>query len=214
VTDVALAVLAKDPVPGRVKTRLCPPCAPAQAARLARAALADTLDVAIATGRRTVLVLEGDPRDWRRFGVPIISQRGGGLAERLGAAFDDVIGPCVLVGMDTPQLDAADLDHAADLLVDDRHSAVVGPALDGGYWAIGLRAADPRVFRGVPMSTDDTCRRQYQRLRSLGHDVGLLPGRRDVDDWTDAMAVAALVPHGRFAAAVADVAASLTGRAI
>jgi rSAM/selenodomain-associated transferase 1 len=210
-TDVVLAVLAKDPVPGRVKTRLCPPCTTEQAAALARASLADTLDVAVATGRPTVLVLDGDAGAWRAAGVRIIPQRGRGLAERLAAAFDDIGGPCVLVGMDTPQLEAADLDDAAEHLVGPCRSAVLGPALDGGYWSIGLRSADARVFRGVPMSRGDTGRRQYQRLRALGHEVAILPSRRDVDVWRDARAVAATIPDRRFGAAVAQVAAALDG---
>jgi rSAM/selenodomain-associated transferase 1 len=211
VTHVALAVLAKDPVPGRVKTRLCPPCTPEQAASLARAALDDTLEAARATGRRTVLVLDGDPRGWTEAGVEVVEQRGRGLDERLAAAFEEVGAPCLLVGMDTPQLDPADLDDAAEQLGSGGRAAVLGPAEDGGYWSIGLRAPDPRVFLGVPMSTSDTGRRQYQRLRALGHEVGILPRQQDVDEWCDALAVAALAPDRRFGRTLAAIAPSLTG---
>jgi rSAM/selenodomain-associated transferase 1 len=209
-TDVALAVIAKDPVAGRVKTRLCPPCTPEQAASLARAALDDTLDAAIETGRRTVLVLDGDPSGWRRAGVEVVAQRGTGLDERLTAAFEHVGAPCVLVGMDTPQLHPADLDDAVERLVGGS-TAVLGPAQDGGYWAIGLRSPDARVFLGVPMSTSETGRRQYERLRVLGHEVGVLPRHRDVDVWDDACAVARMVPGRRFGRTVAEIAASLAG---
>ena len=78
----ALLVIAKAPVAGRVKTRLSPPCTPAQAARLARAALEDTLaacDDASAAGRR-VLVLEGEPDGWLPPGWEVVAQRGEGLA--------------------------------------------------------------------------------------------------------------------------------------
>ena len=87
----ALLVIAKEPVPGRVKTRLTPPCTPEQAAALARAALEDTLAAALAVDReiRRVLVLDGEPGTWAPDGFELIAQRGEGLAERLAAAFED-----------------------------------------------------------------------------------------------------------------------------
>ena len=100
-------VIAKEPVPGRVKTRLTPPFTPAEAALLAEAALADTLAaVAAAPVSRHVLALDGAPADWLPAGFDVIPQRGGGLDERLAAAFADTHAtlplPMVLVGMDTP----------------------------------------------------------------------------------------------------------------
>jgi glycosyltransferase A (GT-A) superfamily protein (DUF2064 family) len=101
----ALLVIAKAPVAGRVRTRLCPPCSPAEAAELAAAARADTLAAvsAAAGAARRVLVLEGTGGDWVPPGFDIVRQRGDGLAERLAAAFADAGGPSLLVGMDTPQ---------------------------------------------------------------------------------------------------------------
>src|SRR4051794_33949116 len=90
----ALIVIAKAPVAGRVKTRLCPPCTPDQAAGLARAALQDTLDAAdrsTLAGRR-VVVLDGDPGRWLPAGFEVIAQRGDGLAERLAAPLRGVGG--------------------------------------------------------------------------------------------------------------------------
>lgn len=100
-----LAVIAKAPEPGRSKTRLSPPCTPRQAAALAEAALDDTLAAVRAAPviARRVLVLDGAPGDWAD-GFEILAQRGGGLDERLAAAFTDLDGPLFLVGMDTPQL--------------------------------------------------------------------------------------------------------------
>jgi hypothetical protein len=105
--------------------------------------------------------------------------------------------------MDTPQVAPSDLVHALDRLAEPAIDAVLGPAADGGYWAIGLCEARPRVFLGVPMSTAGTGRAQHMRLRQLGLRVALLPALRDVDRIADARAVAALAPAGRFARTLA-----------
>jgi rSAM/selenodomain-associated transferase 1 len=203
--DATLMVIAKDPLPGRAKTRLCPPCRPAQAARLAEAALRDTLQVVTATpAARHVLVLDGDPARWRRPGLDIIVQRGGDLAQRLEHAFTDVGGPALLVGMDTPQVTGELLAEGLAALA--RFDAVLGPAADGGYWSVGLRHAVAGAFLGVPMSAADTLARQRRRFRELGLTTYEQPLLRDVDTIADARAVAALVPGSRFAGALATVA--------
>jgi uncharacterized protein len=197
-------VIAKAPLPGRVKTRLCPPCTPAQAARLARAALQDTLAACDAAGAaRRVLALDGAPGGWLPRGWEVVAQRGAGLAERLGNAFADVGAPALLVGMDTPQLRAPQV--SAGLAALERADAVLGPATDGGYWAIGLRDPDRAVFAGVPMSEPRTGAVQRARLAGLGLRTAELPALRDVDDIADARAVAAAAPRSRFAQALAEI---------
>jgi rSAM/selenodomain-associated transferase 1 len=198
VNDTALLVIAKDPRPGRCKTRLCPPCRPEEAARLAAAALSDTLEiVAAAPANRRVLVLDGDDERWRRPGLEIIAQRGDGLAQRLANAFADVDQPALLVGMDTPQLTVGLLaDGLAALAC---HDAALGPALDGGYWSIGLRSADAAVFADVPMSSHETFACQRRRLAELRLSTYQQPTLRDVDTIADARTVAALAPNSRFA---------------
>jgi uncharacterized protein len=201
-----LLVIAKEPVPGRVKTRLTPPCTPEQAAALARAAIEDTLAAALAVERqaRRVLVLDGEPGDWIPAGFEVIAQRGDGLAERLAAAFDDAGAPAFLVGMDTPQITPELLEAGLDAVL--AEDAVFGAALDGGYWGIGLRRADARAFDGVPMSSDNTGAVQRARLAILGLRTTILPPLRDIDTIEDARAVAREAPDGRFAAALAEVA--------
>jgi rSAM/selenodomain-associated transferase 1 len=201
----ALIVIAKEPAPGRVKTRLCPPCTPVQAARLARAALEDTLaacDAAAGASRR-VVALDGEPDGWLPGGWDVVAQRGDGLAERLAGAFDDVGGPALLVGMDTPQLTAAAIEAGLAALAS--ADAVFAPAVDGGYWAIGLREPDAAVFAGVPMTLGDTGARQQARLDELGLRTVELGPLVDVDDIVDARAVAAAAPASRFAAALAAI---------
>lgn len=204
----AIVVIAKSPQPGRVKTRLTPPCSPEQAARLAGAALGDTLAAAARSrcASRRVLVLDGPPGDWVPRGFDVLPQRGHGLAARLAAAFEDVAGPAFLVGMDTPQVTPQLLD--AGLAALDGADAAFGAALDGGYWGIGLRRAEPAVFRGVPMSETTTGLVQRVRLAALGLQTAILPPLRDVDTIADAHAVAAEAPAGRFAAALAAIEAA------
>jgi rSAM/selenodomain-associated transferase 1 len=207
VTGPAIVVIAKSPAPGRVKTRLTPPCSPEQAARLAGAALADTLAAAARARRATrrVLVLDGAPVRAPR-GFDVVPQRGDGLAARLAAAFEDVGGPAFLVGMDTPQVTPQLLDAALAAL--DGADAAIGAALDGGYWGIGLRRPDPAAFNGVPMSAPATGLAQWVRLTELGLRTALLPPLRDVDTIADARAVAAQAPASRFAAALAGIEAA------
>jgi len=208
VNQVALLVIAKDPVPGRAKTRLTPPCSPAQAAWLAEAALRDTLDVVARTpAARKVLVLEGAPKRWRRAGLEVLPQRGAGLGERLAAAFADVDGPALLVGMDTPQLSPELLLDGLRALARPRVDAVLGQTLDGGYWSVGLKHDALRVFTGVPMSSVDTWMVQRRRLRELGLRVHEQQVLRDVDTIDDARAVARQAPGTRFAGALAAIAA-------
>lgn len=196
-----LIVIAKAPVPGRSKTRLSPPCTPEQAAELARAAIEDTLAAVLATpARRRVVVLDGAPGPWLPEGVEVLPQRGGGLEERLAAAFDDVGEAAFLVGMDTPQLTEAHLVSGLEALA--TAPSVFAPAEDGGFWGIGLRAPDARVFAGVPMSVAETGARQRERLEELGLGIVDLPGLLDVDTIEDARTVAALAPQTRFARAL------------
>ncbi|MER5964618.1 DUF2064 domain-containing protein [Streptomyces sp. NPDC002057] len=193
-----LLVIAKQPVPGRVKTRLTPPFTPAEAAALAEAALADTLAVAASVpAARHVLVLDGEPGPWLPAGFVVAPQVAGGLDVRLAAAFEGCPGPAFLIGMDTPQITPALLGRALEWETCD---AWFGPAADGGFWGLGLASPDPGLLLGVPMSRPDTGAVQYERLRRAGLRTGLLPVLRDVDTAQDARDVAALAAGTRFAA--------------
>ena len=201
-----LLVIAKQPVPGRVKTRLVPPCTYEQAAALAEAALADTLATVLMTpAARRVLVLDGEPGPWLPAGFDVVPQSGGPLDERLAAAFAGARGPTLLIGMDTPQVTPGLLAvnwGAAD--------AVFGRAADGGFWAIGLRSPDPALLRGVPMSTSTTGAVQRARLLSAGLRVTELPQLRDVDTAADALAAAREAPWSRFAAQARELSGVLS----
>ena len=204
---VFVLVMVKEPVPGRVKTRLCPPCSPEEAAAIAEAAITDTLAAACGSGTDEVIVaLDGSPGPWLPSGVRVVPQIDGSFDRRLAAAWDATSGPGVQIGMDTPQLTSTDLDGAMHASVTPEVDAVLGPAVDGGWWLIGLPEADVRVFVDVPMSTDETGTRQLERLRSLGHRVRVLERRLDVDHFDDATTVAETAPTTRFAATVRQIA--------
>lgn len=215
--DVQLVVLAKSPVAGRVKTRLCPPLTHEQAAAVAVAALADTLATTLRVQvRRRLVVLDGDPAGHIPAGFEVLPQRGDGLDERLACAYDDAFAssslPALLIGMDTPQATIALLTAAAQALADG--SPVLGLAEDGGWWAIGLAAADPEIFLGVPMSTATTGRLQEQRMRERGVAPVLLPELRDIDQMEDLVAAAAQMPAtSRLATVVRDLDAALMSTA-
>jgi glycosyltransferase A (GT-A) superfamily protein (DUF2064 family) len=198
---LTVVVTAKRPVPGRVKTRLAPPLTLRAAAAVAAAALQDTLDAvdALAPWPR-VLSFDGAADDWLRPGWTLFRQPTGGLDKRLAAALHATgHRPALLVGMDTPQLSAAQVRSFAP----DRYDTCLGPAADGGYWAIGF--ADPRrhaaaALHGVPMSTEHTGEVQLRRLRALGLRVQLLDELVDVDTIASARTVAAQAPDSAFAA--------------
>ena len=207
--SAALIVIAKAPAPGRSKTRLCPPLTAEAAAELAAASLADTLAAVAACreARRRVLALDGASREWVPPGFELIPQRGSGLDERLASAFEDVSEAALLIGMDTPQVTPALLTAGLRMLSRPGTDAVLGPALDGGYWAVGLRRPRRDLFVGVPMSSAVTFEAQLGRLRGAGLRVRSLPPLRDVDLIADARAVAGLAPGSRFAEAFGSLAA-------
>jgi glycosyltransferase A (GT-A) superfamily protein (DUF2064 family) len=195
-------VMAKSPRPGRVKTRLCPPCTAEEAAAVAAAALADTLDAVAACGAtRKVMALDGEPGPWLPPGFEVVPQRGTTFNQRLANAWADTGGAGLQIGMDTPQVTASELDG---LLVRLDHGpgrpAVLGYAFDGGWWVIGWRTADPpAVFAGIPMSAATTGLAQESRLRALGFHVVRAEPKQDIDTVDDLADVAAAYPHLRTA---------------
>ena len=210
-----LVVIAKECLPGRVKTRLHPPLSLEQAAELAAASLDDTLAaLAALPATRRILAFDGVIAPPAAAGYEILPQVEGTLDLRLAAVFDACEGPTVLVGMDTPQLTSALLAPVFDAWTGDV-DAWLGFANDGGFWALALK--DPigdlvrgDLIRGVPMSRSDTGALQLKRLTDAGLRVSLLPTLTDVDTIADAHQVAAIRPAGAFALALAAMTTSNT----
>ncbi len=194
-----LTIIAKSPVPGLVKTRLCPPCTPRQAAEVAHAAFADTIAAVDAAADEIggnvdkVLLLDGEVQSWMPHDYDIVPQSDGDLGERQNHGFA-THGRGLIVGMDTPAA-ARRLSGAARALTagDD----VVGMATDGGYWVIGLAHPSGEEFDGVPMSASNTGLAQIRRLHQLGRRVHLVAMARDVDDVADLRAIAESGDTGR-----------------
>lgn len=199
--------MAKAPVAGRVKTRLGAVIGMEAAARVAAAALLDTLAACGEAFGECHLALDGDLRgacDEGRLrdhlrGWVVHPQRGASLGERLANAHADASGPgpTVQVGMDTPQVTATDLRAVA--AASGEGNAVLGPARDGGWWVLALQ--DPTAAAGlvgVPMSRPDTCRRTRDALAAAGQTVSSARVLRDVDTVSDARAVASRLDGGHF----------------
>lgn len=197
-------MVAKAPVPGRVKTRLCPPLTADEAADVALAALVDTIAAADASGAdERVIALDGVPGAWVPSGWRIVPQRGVTLSDRLAAAWADAGAPAVQIGMDTPQLSGDILNEAMSGVLE--HGCALGPATDGGWWSLGLRMVVEGAFEGVPMSRSDTRQRQVARLQSLGWPPHILSEMTDVDTWADAETVAHAAPKTQFAESVSAI---------
>lgn len=189
-----LLILAKAPMPGFSKTRLCPPLRPTEAAEVAEAALVDTLRAANDCDAAEVLVafagdrscLQAHPR------LSVFEQVGRDLNERLERAWAHTSGWVVQIGSDTPHLEACELNAIAAQLVD--HDAVLGPAEDGGWWVLAQREHKEGLFRSVTMSTPHTFDEQLASLRARHERVALAPTKRDLDHWPDALHIAATYP--------------------
>jgi hypothetical protein len=192
---VALAVMAKVPVAGQVKTRLCPPLAAAAAAMLARCFLLDRLQqlgevpdgdtlIAFAPKER-----EAEMRDLAPAGIRLISQEGADLGARLDRLLTDLLAEgyagAIAVDADSPTLPTAYLRRACAVIRDAAVDAVVGPCEDGGYYLIGLRAPAPALFTDMPWSTAMVTEETLARARRLGLRLALLPSWFDVDRGED-----------------------------
>jgi rSAM/selenodomain-associated transferase 1 len=191
--EQTILVFAKYPEPGRVKTRLAATAGPERAAALYRGWIGD-LFAALQPLRgpaRLVCCFDGAPREsfaeWDRLADEWWPQPPGDLGERLAAGFRAALaggGPAVAVGTDCPEMDAALVCQAFDLLAAGR-DVVFGPTPDGGYYLVGMSGQLPGLFDGVRWSCPETLADHLDRCREQGWSVGVLPARHDVDTWED-----------------------------
>lgn len=197
----AVVIVAKECVPGRVKTRLGRTIGMEAAADVAAASLQATMaTVRSLPADRRVLLYDGSTPPPASDDFEVLPQTTGDLDVRLGAMFDAMTEPTLLVGMDTPQFsrDLVDEVFGAGAAREPEVDAWFGPASDGGFWALAMREPDGALVRGVPMSRTDTGEQQLAALLRRRLRVGMLPELTDVDELDDALAVAAAIPGSAF----------------
>lgn len=178
-----IVVFAKQPLPGKAKTRLIPALGAEGAAQLAAQMLQWIIEEARATGLCVELCGDPDPAGW--YGGPpvILSAQGeGDLGARLARAASRVH-PLLLIGADCPALDRARLRAAAAAL--ETHDAVLHPAEDGGYVLLGLRRFDASLFEGIAWSTPAVAEQTIARIRALGWTLDIRETLADVDEPAD-----------------------------
>ena len=186
-----LIVFVKAPRPGAVKTRLAAEIG-AEAACQAYERLVSIVLREIQPFRAVQLRFspddaEADVRAWRQPTWTLAPQGGGDLGERLARAFSDAFesgaARVIVIGSDCPWIKAADIEQSWKSL--ERSDLVLGPARDGGYWLIGLKAPARELFSGIPWSTERVLERTMDRARAAGMRFQLLRELRDVDTLAD-----------------------------
>ena len=189
-----VAIMAKAPSAGEVKTRLCPPLSVAEAAELYRAFLLDKIEQArtLEAASHAIAYTPDQGRGAFEGLAPdfiLIPQRGDDLGRRLAASFAHFFAQgyagVLLIDSDTPTLPTEFLLQALDLSAKADTDLVLGPSEDGGYYLVGLRAARPELFEDVPWSTSGVLLETMRRARGLGLDVAWLPRWFDVDTGPD-----------------------------
>ncbi len=205
--DRCLAMMIRHPEPGQVKTRLAKRYGDAFAAELYGCFVEDLLGT-LAPGNHHLEIFFTPARKSReiaeRFGVRLsyTPQEGRDIGQRMESAlrscFARGFATVILIGSDFPDLTAQAVEEAFEAL-EQGADAVVGPALDGGYYLIGFRAADfdPDLFRAMPWGTETVFQETVDRLRARGSRVHLAEPWRDIDRPEDLEALQAR--HGNTA---------------
>jgi hypothetical protein len=178
-----LGIFAKQPIAGQVKTRLCPPLSPQQAAELYRSCLQETIAAMAAAPAERVLFFAGDRSYFAETfpGLRLIPQSDGDLGRRLDQAFAQLFAEgcsaAALIGSDSPDLPLPLVADAFAAL--NHHDLAIAPARDGGYVLIGQSVHNPGLFRDMPWSSFELWPTTRQRAEQLGLSF------RELDTWED-----------------------------
>lgn len=187
----ALAVMVKAPRPGQVKTRLVPPLTPGQAAELYRRFLKDIFARLSSLSSNTDIFAAYAPEGARGElegllpeGVFFIEQEGADLGERMFNVFNALhaegCGAVALIGSDAPDVPKERIGEAFRAL-EGGADAVFGPAVDGGYYLVGLKRPTRVLFEGIEWSTPTVMEKTIERLEALAIPYSLLPEWHDID---------------------------------
>ena len=207
-SEPVVGLFVKEPVPGRVKTRLTPPLSSEQACQLYRVALQETVERFL-TARPTLVLCYAGRRDWfnQSFpGLPLLAQSGDGLGLRLSnavqALFSAGSGPVLLAGSDSPDLPTA---RIAEVLVQlQKNDVVTVPCRDGGFAVVGVRQPTTEVFAGIPWSTPQVLPATRERCRQLGLSYHETAGWEDLDELADLQRLVERSPGSRTARHIVD----------
>lgn len=195
-------IFAKQPLAGRVKTRLQPEFTADQAAYIAETMIRETVELAVSSWPDPIYLCGAPDADHplfrelaERFGVVLLDQGSGDLGTRMHRALVRGIeshGAAAVFGCDVPHCAWDTLDDANAALV--RGKSVIGPSEDGGYYLIGLAEGHAQLFSGVPWSGPRVFEATLERADQLGLEFTLLPTLRDIDTAADLWLVAQQYP--------------------
>lgn len=214
--DCALVVMAKAPVPGKVKTRLCPDLSPEDASELYSCLLSDKIDqVRHLPGIHSFVALPEDVPESECLklacGCGIIRQVGADLGARLHWCAESLLQAgyerVLLVDSDTPTLPPGFFTQAESLLIRRPKQVVLGPTTDGGYYLIGLDSVHGELFGDIPWSTSKVLRITLERASAAGIRTVLLPEWYDVDTAQDLMRLSEELSDSQVALAAPQTAA-------
>jgi rSAM/selenodomain-associated transferase 1 len=182
----AVFVMAKQPLPGKCKTRLARHLSAKRACLFQEAFLRDTMDFVMEAnvGGRFLSYWPPEGRDWFAstfVGIDLLQQPSQDLGASLITAFDQIFhlgyNAAVALGADTPDLPDGTIEQAVDAL--EEYDLVVGPTTDGGYYLIGLKEPAPELFLRIDWGTSAVLAETYDHASDLGLRVATL------DDWYD-----------------------------
>jgi len=188
--QTAIMIMAKVPYPGEVKTRLCPPLSPHQAATLYRAFLLDKIAQVrtLTAARPAIAYTPASGEDFFAGVAPdftLIAQQGADLGERLANGVDYFLTlgchGALAIDSDTPTLPTAFLQQAIDLIATPDVDVVLGPSDDGGYYLIGMRTLYRELFENMAWSTSAVMPETVRRAQARGLKMAYLPTWFDVD---------------------------------
>ena len=185
-----IIVFLKAPRPGAVKTRLAQSIGPEAACQayieMCRSVLETLRDFNRVQIRFTPDDAHQEIQQLLQPGWNSAPQGNGNLGDRIERAFQETVGPAILIGTDCPAIEASDLDESRSAL--DSHPIVIGPARDGGYWLIGMREYNANLFRGINWSTQTVFEETMARAEQANLSVYSLRQLSDIDteaDWKE-----------------------------
>ena len=190
-----LVIVAKEPVPGKVKTRLLPHLTASQASELYRLFIHDMIDEMSLLSENTLAVAYAPKNAEKTFKkmlphpIRLFPQQGADLGERLTNVFermfDEGYEQVHIINSDSPDLPHRIIKRAIELLKEPRRSIVLGPCFDGGYYLVGLSRPIPELFVEIPWSTSLVLKKTIERAHHLGFRCDLLDPWYDIDTHDD-----------------------------